>query len=119
MLSETWPEQARAKGAGFLQSGFGWGTLTAAVVWYALSSTHPLGAETWRLMFVLGALPALFVLYIRRGVNESEKWQRAVREKRWNATNAEANENRRAAIEQAPVHARRSFSANARRCAAR
>ena len=92
LLSETWPEQARAKGAGFLQSGFGWGTLTAAVVWYALSSTHPLGAETWRLMFVLGALPALFVLYIRRGVNESEKWQRAVREKRWNATNAEANE---------------------------
>ncbi|MGF6599900.1 MFS family permease [Paraburkholderia sp. GAS448] len=87
LLSETWPEQARAKGAGFLQSGFGWGTLIAALVWYALASTHPLGAETWRLMFVLGALPALFVLYIRRGVNESEKWQRAVREKRWSATN--------------------------------
>lgn len=89
LLSETWPEQARAKGAGFLQSGFGWGTLTAVLVWYALSSTHPLGAETWRLMFVLGAIPALFVLYIRRGVNESEKWQRAVREKRWSATNAQ------------------------------
>jgi MFS family permease len=90
LLSETWPEQARAKGAGFLQSGFGWGTLIAAVIWYALASTHPLGAETWRLMFVLGAVPALFVLYIRRGVNESEKWQRAVREKRWAAT-SEAN----------------------------
>jgi MFS family permease len=88
LLSETWPEEARAKGAGFLQSGFGWGTLTAAVVWYAMSTLHPLGAETWRLMFVLGAVPALFVLYIRRGVNESEKWQRAVREKRWNATSA-------------------------------
>jgi MFS family permease len=86
LLSETWPEQARAKGAGFLQSGFGWGTLIAAVVWYALASTHPLGAETWRLMFALGAIPAFFVLYIRRGVNESEKWQRAIREKRWNAT---------------------------------
>ncbi|GAB7525091.1 MFS transporter [Paraburkholderia sp. 2C] len=90
LLSETWPEEARAKGAGFLQSGFGWGTLTAAVVWYAMSTLHPLGAETWRLMFVLGAVPALFVLYIRRGVNESEKWQRAVREKRWNATSASA-----------------------------
>src|SRR5258708_11015694 len=89
LLSETWPERARAKGAGFLQSGFGWGTLIAAVVWYALSSAHPLGAETWRLMFVLGALPALFVLYIRRGVSESEKWQRAVREKRWSATNVQ------------------------------
>jgi len=89
LLSETWPEQARAKGAGFLQSGFGWGTLIAAVLWYALSSTHPLGTETWRLMFALGALPAFFVLYIRRGVNESEKWQRAVREKRWSATNVQ------------------------------
>jgi MFS family permease len=89
LLSETWPEQARAKGAGFLQSGFGWGTLIAAVLWYALSSTHPLGTETWRLMFALGALPAFFVLYIRRGVNESEKWQRAVREKRWGATNVQ------------------------------
>jgi MFS family permease len=92
LLSETWPEQARAKGAGFLQSGFGWGTLIAAVLWYALSSTHPLGAETWRLMFALGALPAFFVLYIRRGVNESEKWQRAVREKRWSATSVQPAE---------------------------
>ncbi|MFC0401880.1 MFS transporter [Paraburkholderia rhizosphaerae] len=90
LLSETWPEQARAKGAGFLQSGFGWGTLIAAVIWYAMSTLHPLGAETWRLMFVLGAVPALFVLYIRRNVNESEKWQRAVREKRWNATSEQA-----------------------------
>ncbi|HTH61645.1 MAG TPA: MFS transporter [Paraburkholderia sp.] len=89
LVSETWPEQARAKGAGFLQSGFGWGTLAAAVIWYALSSAHPLGEETWRLMFVLGAVPALFVLYIRRGVDESEKWQRAVREKRWHAVDAQ------------------------------
>ena len=86
LVSETWPEHARAKGAGFLQSGFGWGTLLAAVVWYALSSTHPLGAETWRLMFVIGALPAFFVLYLRRGMNESEKWLQAVKQKRWNAT---------------------------------
>ncbi|PXW24911.1 MFS transporter [Paraburkholderia caballeronis] len=105
LVSETWPEQARAKGAGFLQSGFGWGTLTAAVIWYGLSSVHPFGADTWRLMFVLGAVPALFVLYIRRGVNESEKWQRAVREKRWNATNAEP-----AAASAAPASGRRPFT---------
>lgn len=86
LVSETWPEHARAKGAGFLQSGFGWGTLLAAVVWYGLVSAQPLGAETWRLMFIAGALPAFFVLYLRRGLNESEKWQQAVREQRWNAT---------------------------------
>jgi len=74
--------------SGFLQSGFGWGTLVATVVWYAVSSFNPMGEETWRLMFLLGAVPALFVLYIRRGVDESEQWQQAVREKRWNATDA-------------------------------
>ncbi|MGN6702168.1 MAG: MFS transporter [Burkholderiaceae bacterium] len=86
LLAETWPERARAKGAGFLQSGFGWGTLAAAVIWYVLSTLHPLGADTWRLMFAVGALPALFVLYIRRGVDESAKWKQAVLEKRWGAT---------------------------------
>ena len=90
LVSETWPEHARAKGAGFLQSGFGWGTLLAAVVWYGLASVQPLGGETWRLMFIAGALPAFFVLYLRRGLNESEKWKQAVKEQRWNATSDEA-----------------------------
>jgi MFS family permease len=106
LLSETWPERARAKGAGFLQSGFGWGTMIAAVVWYVLSSTHPLGEQSWRLMFVLGAVPALFVLYIRRGVDESEKWQTAVRQKRWQAVAADAP----VAAGGAAVSARRPFT---------
>ena len=41
-------------------------------------------------MFVVGALPALFVLYIRRNVGESERWLTAVREKRWAATEGAA-----------------------------
>lgn len=90
LLAETWPENARAKGAGFLQSGFGWGTLAAAVIWYLFSTTQPLGAESWRLMFVVGALPAFFVLYIRRGIDESEKWKNAVRKGQWGATRAQA-----------------------------
>ena len=90
LLAETWPQNARAKGAGFLQSGFGWGTLLASVAWYVLSTTHPLGAQSWRLMFVLGALPALFVLYLRRGIDESGKWREAVRDRRWAPTEAAA-----------------------------
>lgn len=93
LLAETWPENARAKGAGFLQSGFGWGTMFAALIWYLLSSYAPLGTETWRLMFVVGALPAFFVLYIRRGIDESAKWKAAVLEKRWNATATSLTEN--------------------------
>ena len=86
LVAETWPERARPKGCGFLQSGFGFGTFLAAVVWLILSSTMPLGAQTWRLVFVVGAVPAFFVLYIRRNVAESEKWLTAVREQRWAAT---------------------------------
>ncbi|KXW56516.1 MFS transporter [Ferrovum sp. PN-J185] len=86
LVAETWPNRARPIGAGFLQSGFGWGTLLAAAVWYGLSTTHPLGAESWRLMFVVGAIPALFVLYLRRNLDESEKWKAAILSKRWGAT---------------------------------
>jgi len=88
MVAETWPDRARAKGAGFLQSGFGWGTLLAAVIWWLLSRWSPLGDQSWRLMFVVGAVPALFTLYIRRAMAESESWLRAVRERRWAATEA-------------------------------
>jgi MFS family permease len=86
LLAETWPDRARPKGAGLLQSGFGWGTLLAALVWWAISRINPLGPQSWRLMFVVGAIPAIFTLYIRRAVNESERWLKAIREHRWAAT---------------------------------
>jgi MFS family permease len=86
LVAETWPKEARAKGAGFLQSGFGWGTLIAALAWYVLTLIDPFGAENWRVMFVLGALPAFFVLYIRRSMDESEEWITAIRNKEWGAT---------------------------------
>jgi MFS family permease len=86
MVTETWPDRARAKAAGLLQSGFGWGTLLAAVIWWLLGRWHPLGDQSWRLMFAIGAVPALFTLYIRRAISESEAWLTAVRERRWAAT---------------------------------
>lgn len=86
LLAETWPNRARPKGAGFLQSGFGFGTLIAALVWLVLSQTQPLGADTWRLVFVIGALPAFFCLYIRRAIDESERWLDAIRKQRWAVT---------------------------------
>jgi MFS family permease len=89
MVAETWPDRARAKGAGFLQSGFGWGTLLAAVIWWLVNRWSPLGDQSWRLMFLIGAVPALFTLYIRRAMAESESWLKAVRERRWAATEAD------------------------------
>ena len=86
LVAETWPPEAKAKGAGFLQSGFGWGTLAAAFIWYVLQLIGPIGVDSWRVMFVVGAIPALFVLYIRRDVDESEEWITAVKSQEWGAT---------------------------------
>jgi MFS family permease len=83
LLAETWPDRSRPKGAGFLQSGFGWGTLLAALIWVILGAWQPLGADTWRLMFAFGAIPAFFLLYIRGAIDESQKWLQAVKNKRW------------------------------------
>jgi len=85
LVAESWPDRARPKGLGFLQSGFGAGIFLAALVWFVLSAIQPLGSETWRLMFVVGALPAFCVLYLIRALNESDQWLTALREKRWGA----------------------------------
>jgi len=56
----------------------------------------PLGQDTWRLVFVVGALPAFFCLYIRRAVDESEKWVQAIRAQRWSATESLGGEQKQA-----------------------
>jgi MFS family permease len=90
LVAESWPDRARPKGLGFLQSGFGAGSFLAAIVWFVLSMTEPLGPDTWRLLFVVGALPGFCVLYLMRALEESERWLEAVREQRWHAVEGEA-----------------------------
>jgi MFS family permease len=63
-----------------MQSAFGWGSLLAAGVWYFLEPLR--GASAWRLLFFVGVLPALFVLYIRRNVEESRAWSQKQSERR-------------------------------------
>lgn len=90
LVAESWPDKARPKGLGFLQSAFGAGAVMAAVIWFALNMYQPLGSETWRLLFVIGALPGLCVFYLMRALEESERWLTAVREKRWEAVEGQA-----------------------------
>lgn len=78
LVAETWPRRARAKALGVMQSGFGFGFFLAAGLWLII---QPLaGADAWRWMFVIGVLPALALIYIRRALPESELWVKAMKE---------------------------------------
>src|ERR1700680_4019240 len=69
---ETLPAEGRGFFSGVLQEGYAVGYLMAAVVYGTLF--HSVG---WRGMFVIGALPALLVIYIRTKVPESPSWAQA------------------------------------------
>ena len=78
LIAETWAQRARPIGLGLMQSGYGWGQLIAAGLWFWLSTLSP---EAWRYLFFFGALPALVTLYIRRRMKESERWEAAAAER--------------------------------------
>jgi MFS transporter, SHS family, lactate transporter len=71
LTMESIPPHARGFVSGFLQSGYPTGYLLASIV-YAL--LFPIIG--WRGMFMIGVLPALLVLYIRKNVPESPSWSR-------------------------------------------
>ena len=71
LVAESWPSEHRAKAISFMQSGWAWGYMLAAVV-SGLILPH-LG---WRVLFLFGVLPALLTVFIRRKVSEPEIWLR-------------------------------------------
>jgi len=80
LLSETWPKRWRPWIAATLQSAVNIGVLLAMVA-VALLSLIPFGREyayyEYRVVFLVGILPALLVLWIRRAVPEPEEWHTA------------------------------------------
>ena len=82
IVAELWPDKNRGKGVGLMQSGFGVGFFLASVAWFFI---NPIGPNAWRVMFLLGVLPALLTLWIRRSIPESDRWER-VNEQRNAAT---------------------------------
>jgi SHS family lactate transporter-like MFS transporter len=69
LTMESIPGRWRGTVSGLLQAGYPSGYLLASILYLAVPV---LG---WRGMFMVGALPALLVLYIRRNVPESPDWQ--------------------------------------------
>ena len=70
LTMESIPPRTRGIVSGLLQAGYPSGYLLSAVLYG--TAYHFLG---WRGMFMVGALPAFLVLFIRRNVEESPAWQ--------------------------------------------
>lgn len=78
LVAETWPAKHRAKAMGIMQSGWAIGALIAAAL--AALVLEPFG---WRVLFLLGAAPALLAFAVRRTVEEPKIWRERVETSRW------------------------------------
>ncbi|HTJ24746.1 MAG TPA: MFS transporter, partial [Candidatus Limnocylindria bacterium] len=79
MMAEMWPDGTRGKGAGLMQCGLGIGFFLASAVWFFVSGAGP---SAWRWMFIIGVLPALATLWVRRGIEEPALWKAADQRRR-------------------------------------
>jgi MFS family permease len=70
LVAETWPAEHRGKALGIMQSGWAIGALFAAAL-----SALMLTRFGWRVLFLVGALPAIAAFFIRRGVEEPPIWR--------------------------------------------
>jgi MFS family permease len=71
IVAETWPEEKRSRAAGILQSAWAFGFFLAAGCNLLLKDSG------WRMLFLIGILPALVALLVRRWVKEPERWVQA------------------------------------------
>ncbi|MFN7139706.1 MAG: MFS transporter, partial [Limisphaerales bacterium] len=80
LVAEVMPEKARPHALGLLQALSAVGNVTAAFVEMGLSSWEASGGmpdhwAKWRVMFVIGAFPAILALIIRWRLKEPDKWK--------------------------------------------
>ena len=80
LMGEVIRDKYRGRGVGLVQTGWaiGWGA--SALVYTGLYSFLP-EAIAWRVLFAIGLLPAVFVFWIRRHVDEPEIFQDRRRER--------------------------------------
>jgi MFS family permease len=74
LVSETWPAALRNKAISIMQSGWALGYLAAAVAGALILGVPAFGQDAWRVLFLVGVIPAFFTLWIRRHVKEPEAW---------------------------------------------
>jgi MFS family permease len=74
LMGEVIRDKYRGRGVGFVQTGAAFGPGLAALVYTGLYAVLP-EAIAWRVLFAVGILPALLVLWIRRTIPESEAFR--------------------------------------------
>jgi MFS family permease len=79
LVAEFWPDRARGKGAGLMQSGICIGFFIASLTWLFVGQ---LGGDAWRYMFLIGVLPAILTWWIRASIAEPPLWRRADAQRR-------------------------------------
>ncbi|HUG93631.1 MAG TPA: MFS transporter, partial [Planctomycetaceae bacterium] len=81
LVAEVMPQRARPYALSLLQALSTVGNVMALGVFYLVFSLAPEQETTvvsaWRIVFLVGTLPALLALYIRRRLKEPERWQQA------------------------------------------
>ena len=79
LVAEVIPDRARPYALGLVQAMSTVGNMLAAVIGMVLGRLESTGAvgHAWRIMFVIGMIPALMAVVIRRRLKEPERWQRA------------------------------------------
>src|SRR5471032_902614 len=68
-MSEFIPAKARGKYVALMDGFWPLGFITAGLISYFVLSSH-----NWRSVFVVLAIPALFLLVVRRFIPESPRW---------------------------------------------
>ena len=81
LIAEVMPTRARPYTLAALQALSAVGNVTAALIFISFGVAESAGRtffmSPWRIMFLIGALPALLALVIRRRLKEPERWQQA------------------------------------------
>lgn len=71
IVAEVFPERSRAMALGTLQALSAVGNMLAAVITFSMAGL------SWRYVYLVGAAPALLVVWIRRSLREPERWKDA------------------------------------------
>ena len=75
-IAESWPEDRRKMGAGYLQTGYYAGFFLASALNYTVAARYG-----WRAMFWCGLTPVIVAVMVLFQVKESERWQKKAKVK--------------------------------------